>query len=129
MTISKIEALVDAIATTTGAFHNPESEAYKLRSPLLVRSFARPGKHEMNVGGRRVFTSMLAGYRAAVFDIEKKLSGESRAGIRPTDVLSNLLAVYEIHDSAKIVSFLRRALQDQAINSNTPLTYFRESEN
>ena len=74
---------------------------------------------------------MLAGYRASVFDLEKKLSGQSRAGLKPTDRLENLLGVYEIKGEVgitKVVNFLRRALNDQNISKNTPLEYFLKDE-
>jgi hypothetical protein len=126
----KLECLVDAIGNLHGAFADPDAQAYKLRNPLMVRSFARPGKHESDLTGHRVFTSLLAGYRAAVFDLEKKLEGNSRARIKPdTDCLHNLLAVYEVRGEAnvmKVVSFLRKALSNPAIQASTPLTYFIE---
>lgn len=126
MTINKYEALVDAIGRAN-AFHDPTSECYKLRNPLLIRSFARPGKHETDEQGRRIFSSLLSGYKAALFDIELKITGNSRAGLKPTDTLTNLLAVYGIKETGGVgyvVSFLRRALDDQAIAAETPLSYF-----
>lgn len=124
--MNKIEALVDAIGKTNG-IHNPESEAYRLRNPLLIRSFARPGKHETDEQGRRVFKSLLSGYKAALFDMELKVRGQSRAGLQPTSTLANVLGVYGIHEPggiSNVVSFLRRALNDQAISALTPLSYF-----
>lgn len=124
--MNKIEALVDAIGKVNG-IHNPESEAYRLRNPLLIRSFARPGKHETDEQGRRVFKSLLSGYKAALFDMELKITGQSRAGLQPTSTLSNVLGVYGIRELggvSNVVSFLRRALDDPNINSSTPLSYF-----
>lgn len=124
--MNKIEALVDAIGKANG-IHNPESEAYRLRNPLLIRSFARPGKHETDEQGRRVFTSLLSGYKAALFDMELKITGKSRAGLLSTSTLANVLGVYgikELGGVSTVVSFLRRALGDQAIDSTTPLSYF-----
>lgn len=124
--LDKLEALVDAIGKANG-IHNPESETYKLRNPLLIKSFARPGKHETDEKGRRIFSSMLSGYKAGLFDIDLKIRGKSRAGLQPTDTLANLLAVYGIKEPggiSNIVSFLRRALSDQEINAYTPLSYF-----
>ena len=106
----KCESLVDAIGNLNGAFGNPESEAYRLKSPLMLRSFARVGKHEVNERGLRIFPSMLSGYKAATFDMALKLSGNSRAGLKPTDTLENLLRVYgltEILAHKKCVNFLR----------------------
>lgn len=124
--LNKIEALVDAIGKANG-MHNPESETYKLRNPLLIKSFARPGKHETDEKGRRIFSSLLSGYKAGLFDIELKITGKSRAGLQATDTLANLLAVYGIKEPggiSNIVSFLRRALSDQEISAATSLSYF-----
>ena len=78
--MNKIEALVDSIGRCNG-MGDPESQCYKLRNPLLIRSFARPGKHETDDQGRRVFSSFLSGYKAGLFDIESKITGKSRAGL------------------------------------------------
>ncbi len=124
--MNKIEALVDAIGKANG-IHNPESDSYRLRNPLLIRSFARPGKHETDEQGRRVFTSLLSGYKAALFDMELKITGKSRAGLQPTSTLANVLGVYGIKEPggiSTVVSFLRRALTDQSISNTTPLSYF-----
>ncbi len=127
MSVNKIECLVDAISKINGG-GNPESDCYLLRNPLLIRSFARPGKHETDVQGRRVFTSWLSGYKAALYDCELKISGNSRAGLKSTDTLTNLLGVYGIKEPggiSNIVSFLRRALKDQDITKDTSLSYFQ----
>src|SRR6266850_2635193 len=129
MPVNRIEAVVDALAKVNGA-NDPESQCYNLRNPLMIRSFARPGKHETDEQGRRVFTSWLSGYKAACFDAQLKLEGNSRAGLKPTDTLTNLLGVYGIKEPggiSNVVSFLRRALKDQDINKDTPLSYFLDS--
>ena len=94
-------------------------------------SFSRPGKNEIDEQGRRIFTSWLAGYRAASFDLDLKVKGESRAGLKKDDLLENLLRVYQITEPAgqqQVVKFLRRALKDQEITRQTPLSYFREMQ-
>jgi hypothetical protein len=124
--MNKIEALVDAIGKANGV-HNPESDSYRLRNPLLIRSFARPGKHEIDEQGRRVFKSLLSGYKAALFDMELKITGQSRAGLQATSTLMNVLGVYGIKDPdsiSEVVSFLRIALSDASITPTTPLSYF-----
>lgn len=127
-TVPKIEALVDSIG-----HHNrievPSSLAYQLRSPLLIRSFAKPGKHVLDSEGRRVFPSLLSGYKASVFDMELKVKGKSRAGLVSDDRLKNLLGVYGIkdyNDTENVVKFLRYALKDDSICRDTPLSYFIE---
>lgn len=127
--INKVEALVDAIARLHG-WHNPDSACYAIRNPLMIRSYARPGKHETDGEGRRVFNSLLSGYKAGVFDMSLKIEGKSRAGLKPTDTLTNLLGVYGIKELGgidNVVSFVKRALKDQSISKSTPLSYFHDS--
>lgn len=124
--IAPLEALVDAVAHLNRS-HDPESTAYRLRNPLLLRSFARPGKHEMDEEGRRVFPSALNGYKAALYDMELKLAGKSRSGIKADDSLRNLLAAYGIRELGgveQVVKFLRRALKDAGISRESHLTIF-----
>jgi hypothetical protein len=128
MSVNRVEALVDAIGKIKGV-GDPTSDAYKLRNPLLIKSFAKPGKHETDAEGRRVFTSWLSGFKASLFDAELKLSGNSRAGLKPTDTLTNILGVYgvkELGGIKAVVLFLRKALDDETISKETPLTYFLE---
>lgn len=126
MPVNRVEALVDAIGKIRGAA-DPSSEAYRLRNPLLIKSFAKPGKHETDEQGRRIFTSWLSGLKASYFDCELKLSGNSRAGLKATDTLTNILGVYgvkELGGVKAVVLFLRKALDDESINRDTPLSYF-----
>ena len=124
----KIEALVDAVGNLHH-IHVPSSLAYQIRSPLLIKSFAKPGKHVLDPEGRRVFPSLLSGYKASVYDMELKVRGQSRAGLKPTDGIRNLLGVYgikDLHDVDIVVKFLRYALQDDSITRDTRLSYFIE---
>ena len=126
MPLDRVEALVDAIGKIKGA-SDPSSEAYKLRNPLLIKSFAKPGKHETDDQGRRVFSSWLSGLKASYFDCHLKISGNSRAGLKPTDALANVLGVYGIKELGGIkavVLFLRKALDDESISKDTELSYF-----
>lgn len=129
--MKKIEALADAIGRLNGCPNDPDSEAYQLRNPLLITSWAHPGKHETDEKGRRVFTSLLNGYKAALFDLQIKMEGNSRAKkVSPDSTLESLLACYEIYTRAAldhIVSFLRRSLKDADISCQTPLSYFLEN--
>lgn len=128
---NRIEALVDAIANLKGSTTNPDGILYQIKNPTGILSFSKPGKNQIDLEGRRVFTSWLAGYRAACFDIAVKISGNSRAGIKKEDCLSNLLRVYQITEKLgmqQVVKFLRRALKDQNITTETPLSYFRIEE-
>jgi hypothetical protein len=128
MSVKKIEYLADAIGVLFGMDY-PESDAYKLRNPLLVKSWARAGKHETDEQGRRIFSSFLNGYKAGLFDLELKVRGQSRANVNSDSPLTELLRCYLIENSvsvSKVVNFLRRALNDQNISSETPVSYFLE---
>jgi hypothetical protein len=127
--IDRIEALVDAIAHLKGSLNNPDSDLYQIRNPLGLPSFSRPGKNEIDDQGRRVFSSALAGYRAATYDVLKKVSGESRAGIKVDDKLENILRVYGVDSKLgmdQVIKFLKRALKNQEISRQTPLSWFLE---
>lgn len=122
----KTEALLDALASLKG-WHNPDSYSYQIKNPLLIKSFARPGKHEIDEEGRRIFNSWLAGYKACLYDVDMKISGASRAGLKTDDKLSNLLRVYGLPDGLgqdQVVKYLKRALKDQSITKETPLSFF-----
>lgn len=124
--INKTEALLDSISFLNKTYQG-DSLAYCLRNPLLLKSYARDGKHRIDENGIRIFDSLLAGYKAGVFDLETKLSGKSNAGISSSDKLRNLLGVYGIKNEADIntvVFFLRKSLKDPEVTSLTPLTYF-----
>ena len=126
--INKIEALVDSISFLN-SYYKADSISYKLRNPLLLRSFSKPGRHEIDDNGYRVFTTSIGGYKSSYWDVEKKLSGTSNTGLQPTDKLKNLLAVYGVNeeqDVLTVVYFLRKAI-DPTISSSTPLSYFKEN--
>ena len=128
MSVNRLEALFDSIAALKG-WHTPESDAYQLRNPILVQSFSRPGKNEIDHAGRRIFKSALAGIRAGLFDLEIKVRGESRAGLKADDKLENVLRVFgitELGGQQQIVKFLKRALKTQDIKVTTPLAWFLE---
>jgi hypothetical protein len=122
----KIEALVDAIAARNG-WGRPTSDSYKLRNPLLLLSFSKPGKNEVDKEGRRIFESRLAGYHAACFDVGVKLSGKSKAGLKENDKLSDLLTTYGVTgwlSRRASLKFIRQALVRPEIKLSTPLSYF-----
>lgn len=124
----KLEALCAAIAKINSAF-TPDGDCFFINNPLKVRSFARPGKHMITDDGLRIFPSILAGLKAGLFDLELKIKGQSRAGLKTTDELSSLLALYGIRTPEgrrSIVSFLRRALKDDTVREATLLSYFVE---
>lgn len=130
MSVNRLEALHDAISNLRG-WTNPDSIAYQIRNPLLVQSFSKPGKNEIDSEGHRIFSTELAGIRACLFDLELKVKGKSRAGIKEDDLLENVLRVYGIIErlgQQQIVKYLKRALKTQDISVTTPLKWFLEEE-
>ena len=128
----KVEAVVLSIGALNGCWQNPESVAHQLNSPLLLRSFARVGKHEITPEGLRIFPSMLSGLKASTYDALLKISGNSRAGLKPdVDNLASLLRVYGITEGLahkKAVNFLRKSLKNPDLSLDTKLSYFLTSD-
>lgn len=136
-TTNRIEALIDAIGQIHGQ-SDPSSKCYALKNPLLIRSFAKEGNHEVDEDGVRKFRSWGDAYKACTFDIGRKLAGETRATVvvnkvrrklSADDRLENVCHVYAVHgtDEFAVVSFLQIALNDPEITLDTPLSYFREA--
>lgn len=128
MSVNKLEAIADSIGRVNQV-HVPDSESYQLRNPLKLKSFAKPGRHSTNGEGLRVFGSLIAGLKAGLFDLTLKCKGLSRAGLKSTDPLENLLRVYGFSEKAAIdncVSFIKRAIKDDSVTSKTPLSFFLE---
>lgn len=122
----RVEAMLDAISQLKG-WHNPESQVYQSKNPLGVKSFALLGRHEIDDEGRRVFPSQLAGIKACLFDLELKVRGESRAGLKVTDRISNLLRVYGISEllgQQQVLKWYRRAIKSTDVTLDTPLDHF-----
>jgi len=126
--INRIETIVDSIAFLHRAYQ-PDSEAYKLRNPMMLKNYSPPGKHKVDENGLRVFDSFLDGYKSGVYDVTIKLKGESNSGIKTSDTLRNLLAVFSINkeeDINTVVFFLRKAVSKE-VTPLTPLSYFKEN--
>ena len=127
----RVEALVDALINLAGSASNPDGVLHQSRNPIGLLSFSRPGKNEIDSEGRRIFDTWLAGYRAATFDVRLKCSGQSRAGLKSDDKLSNLLGVFKVDSKLsqkQIVNYLRRSLKDPDISTETLLSYFVEEK-
>ena len=128
----RIEGLVDALSNLLGSTTNPDGVLHQIRNPIGLQSFSRPGKNEIDPNtGKRVFDTWLAGYRASAFDLRLKCSGESRAGLKKTDRLSNLLGVFGLDSKLaqkQVVNYLRRSLKDESISTDTQLSYFVEEK-
>lgn len=128
--IPRLIALVDAFANLNGAL-DPQSKAYKLRNPLMLKAFSP--NHERDEDGNRRFRSFVSGYDNGIIDIKIKCSGQSyyaKRGLGPQSPLSDLVCLYGNQAAAtrKVVNFLRHALNDDTIPQNVNLGWFLEDQ-
>jgi len=134
MAPKRIEALADAIGKLN-KIHEPSSDAFQLRNPGLFRAYTYKHLAETDEKGRRIFTSMIGGYRFLVQDLTWKCSGETRAKgeagkLKPTSTLVDLLRAFRLTgagDIFELVNFLQEALKDESISATTALSFFLES--
>ncbi len=121
--MTRVEALVDAFSKMNG-WHDPFSEAYRIRNPMMLRAFSP--KHVKNENGYRVFNSFSSGYDNGVIDLKIKCSGKSNSRLTPESTLNDLVQCYGNPASATryIKKFLRHALDDMNIMESTPLSFF-----
>jgi hypothetical protein len=123
----RLEALLESLANLKG-WMNPDSYTYQIKNPLLIKSFAPAGKHQIDENGVRIFSNWLGGYRACLYDLAVKVSGRSISGVGRGDKLTDLLKVYEIKEKLgqqQVCKYLRRALKNDSISLDTGLDFFR----
>lgn len=122
----KVEALADAIAYVN-EYHQPESDAYKLRNPGLLK--ARTSNDDLSQLAsaddkcRRIFARSHSGYLALVTDLQKHCERRKQVNLR------EFLGYYGLSKAAKTfeaIDFLQRALLDTTIDADTTLSYFLE---
>lgn len=128
--VKRIEALADAIGYLND-IHNPKSIAYKLRNPGMFHAYSFKHLAQTDEKGRRIFTSLIGGYRFLIQDLTWKCEGNTRAKgeagkLKSTSTLVDLLrALRQKPDNIFVlVDFLQQALEDEAISESTQLSYF-----
>jgi hypothetical protein len=122
----RFESLVLAIGKMNGVFDDPESRAFKLCNPLLLKTY-RPEK-KCDSEHYRVFSSVMGGFKAGVADLTAKCSGKNNR-LSAENTLKDLLSVYGFNNEStarKLVLFLRRALGDESVSLNTLIGWFQE---
>lgn len=115
--MKRLEALVDAIAYLN-EYHEPESQAYRLRNPLLLKAMEPEHLGSATDDCLRIFSCHTAGYRAG-FD---RLRKECRHG---GGTLETLLAKHG-HKADAAVNFISRSLETQEVDEYTPVRFFLE---
>lgn len=124
----RLEALADAIANLNG-WHDPSSEAYQLRNPLLLRAYSLSRMQEHDEKGRRRFESAMAGYRAGLYDLNLKCRGQSRSKLEETATLRELLGTYQLGNAIavkRVRKWLSAALEieEYEIDGRLPVRWF-----
>lgn len=122
----RLEMIALSLGRMNGAWDDPESRAFKLRNPLLLKTY-RPEK-KFDSENYRIFTSLMGGFKAGIADLQAKCSGKNHR-LTSENVLRDLLAVYGFSNEAtarKIILFLRRSLTDESVSLNTPIGFFLE---
>lgn len=126
--MKRIEALADAVASLN-SWQDPETDAYRLRNPGLLRTFTL--RHPADELGRRIFTSMIDGYGALLFDLQTKCSGRSRSKLKKFSTIEELLVrgFSQPSNSLELVlCFLQKALPTEHVSKTTQLEYFVEEK-
>jgi hypothetical protein len=123
--VNKFDALVDAIVHYSG-YQQPGSPLYLARNPGGLKAFSP--KHIKDEQGNRVFSSVLDGFQALIYDLETKLTGKSRAHLESDNTLVHLALSYNLKPTSAQAwaRFLRQATKDESISAHTRLDYFTE---
>lgn len=124
MTRHKLESLAEAISAYSG-YSDPASALYAARNPGGLKSV---GPQPNDGKGNRTFRSVIDGMQALFYDCELKVSGRSRAKLKPESTLIDLSTSYNlpILTATAWARFLRKALNDTTISAHTPLSYFTQ---
>ena len=125
--MNRIEALADALSSKT-AYADPQSEEYQCRNPLSLKAFLP--QQERTDTGLRKFHNIEAGIKACLYDLKIKCSGISVANIKADSPIRRLIRCYSMpdHITSDVVEYLRKALDDDSITSDTPIAYFVEGK-
>ena len=123
----RFEILALAISKINGGLDDPDSRAFKLCNPLLLKTY-RPEK-KVDSENYRVFSSFGGGFKAAVADLMAKCTGQNHR-LSVNNTLRDMLKIFGFTDEKvqrKIVLFIRRSTQDDSVSLNTLMGWFYES--
>jgi len=119
----KIEALSEAIIHYSG-YLEPASELHAARNPGGLKAMGLIQARDEK--GYRTFRSVIDGLQALFYDVELKITGQSRARLQPESTLIDLSAAYNLPITTATAwdRFLKKALRDETLTAKTPLSYF-----
>jgi hypothetical protein len=115
-----LEAICEALVHTSG-YNDPSSEAYQARNPGGLVAFSP--SHARTEKGLRVFASVIDGLQSLIFDVNLKLSGKSRAKLKPVSSLEDLALACGLNRAVAVnwASYLRKALKAEHITRKTTI--------
>jgi hypothetical protein len=124
LNLKRLEALADAIAELN-EYHDPESEAYRLRNPGLLRAKTLASLANSTEECIRIFESHQSGYKSLLNRIEKRCKYEKDRTV------ASLVATFGFADdqAARAVNFINRSLgQDGGfvVRVGTKISFFVE---
>ncbi len=121
----KLEALAEAVVKYSG-YLEPSSELHSARNCGGLR--ATSARHAKTETGYRIFNSFIDSIQALLFYLQTKLAGKSWAELKPESTLKDLALSYSLPDTTAAAwsRFLRAALKDSGITSETRLSYFTD---
>lgn len=122
----KLESLAEAIVHYSG-YSEPGSPLHDARNPGGLKAMGLIQARDEK--GNRTFRSVIDGLQALFYDVELKITGKSRAQLKPDSTLIDLSASYNlpITTSTAWARFLKKSLHDETITARTPLSYFTEA--
>jgi len=122
----RFEALALSISHINGGLSDPDSKAFKLKNPGMLKTY-RPEK-KVDSENYRIFTTHAGGFKALIADLQAKCNGKNHR-LTVENTLGDMLKVYGFTNEAaqrKIVLFIRRALNDDSVSNSTKLAWFNE---
>lgn len=122
----RMEILALSLAKINGGLDDPASRAFKLRNPLMLKTF-RPEKR-VDSENYRIFTSFGGGFKAGVADLMAKCTGTAHR-LSLDNTLRDMLKLFGFVDDRvqrKIVLFIQHGLEDESVNLNTKMQWFFE---
>lgn len=121
MSLKRMEALADAIASLND-YHNPESEAYRLRNPGMLKAKTLASLGTATDDCTRTFTCHQAGYKCLTDLLRKKCERFGTSTIKDTLAHFQHGSEFEVADG---IDFMRRSLCTK-ISPDTKLDFFTE---
>lgn len=123
----RFEYVVVAMGKLNGAWDDPNSRAFKLRNPLLLKTW-RP-ERKTDSDHYREFTSFMGGFKAGLVDVLSKCDAKNNK-LTSENTLRDLLQYFGYHtdlSSRPIILFLRRSLGED-VSLETKLGWFQEDD-